>query len=94
MANYFSMALMEIEPSWLMNLLEGMLTSWRELCRQLTTNFESAYSPLGNETDLHAIQQRPREIVFPHLVFLSGSQHHPSYLQCVCCGCISLGCER
>jgi hypothetical protein len=27
MANYFPMALMGIEPSWLMNLLEGMLTS-------------------------------------------------------------------
>jgi hypothetical protein len=47
--------------SWLMNLPEGSLTSWQELCHQFSTNFESAYSRSGNETDLHAIQQRPRE---------------------------------
>jgi hypothetical protein len=44
-----------------MNLLEGSLTSWQELCRQFTSNFESAYARPGNETDLHAVQQRPRE---------------------------------
>jgi hypothetical protein len=32
MANYFPMALTSTAWSWLMNLLEGMLTSWRELC--------------------------------------------------------------
>jgi hypothetical protein len=47
--------------SWLMNLLEGTLDSWSELCRQFTANFESAYARPGNETDLHAIQQRPGE---------------------------------
>jgi hypothetical protein len=56
MANYFPMALTGTTRSWLMNLSEGMLTSWKELCRQFTTNFESAYSQPGNETDLHAIQ--------------------------------------
>jgi hypothetical protein len=44
-----------------MNLPEGTLHSWSELCRQFTANFESAYARSGNETDLHAIQQRPRE---------------------------------
>jgi hypothetical protein len=32
-----------------------------ELCHQFTANFESAYARLGNETDLHAIHQRPGE---------------------------------
>jgi hypothetical protein len=40
-----------------MNLLEGTLHSWLELCRQFTANFESAYAQPGNETDPHAIQQ-------------------------------------
>jgi hypothetical protein len=44
-----------------MNLPEGTLTSWQELCRQFTTNFESAYARPGNETDLHAVRQRPGE---------------------------------
>jgi hypothetical protein len=44
-----------------MNLPEGTLHSWSELCRQFTANFESAYAQSGNETDLHAIQQWPGE---------------------------------
>jgi hypothetical protein len=56
MANYFPVALMGTTWSWLMNLPEGMLTSWQELCRKFIANFESAYSWPGNETDLHAIQ--------------------------------------
>jgi hypothetical protein len=44
-----------------MNLLEGTLDSWSELCCQFTANIESVYARPGNETDLHAIQQRPEE---------------------------------
>jgi hypothetical protein len=44
-----------------MNLPEGILHSWSELCRQFTGNFESGYARPGNETDLHAIQQRRGE---------------------------------
>jgi hypothetical protein len=61
MANYFPVALTGTARSWLMNLPKGTLHSWSELCHQFTANFESAYSRLGNETDLHATQQRPRE---------------------------------
>jgi hypothetical protein len=61
MANYFSVALTGTVWSWLMNLPEGSLTSWQELCHQFMVNFESAYSWPGNETDLHAVQQRPGE---------------------------------
>jgi hypothetical protein len=60
-ANYFPVALMGMARSWLMNLPEGALHSWSELCRQFTANFESAYARPGNEIDLHAIQQRPGE---------------------------------
>jgi hypothetical protein len=61
MANYFPVALIGTARSWLMNLPKGSLTSWGELCRQFTTNFESVYSHLGNEGDLHVVQQRPGE---------------------------------
>jgi hypothetical protein len=61
MANYFPVALTGTARSWLMNLPEGTLDSWPELCRQFTPNFKSAYARLGNETDLHAVQQRPGE---------------------------------
>jgi hypothetical protein len=61
MANYFPMALTGTARSWLMNLFEGTLHSWSELCHQFTANFESAYAQPGNETNLHAIHQRPGE---------------------------------
>ncbi len=44
MTNYFPTALTGTVRSWLMNLPQGSLTSWKELCRQFMTNFESAYS--------------------------------------------------
>jgi hypothetical protein len=94
MANHFSVALTGTTHSWLMNLPEGCLTSWQELCRQFMTNFESAYSRPGNETDLHAVQQCPREIsALLHLAVFPGLQHHSSYIKCFCCGCILPGCE-
>jgi hypothetical protein len=58
MANYFPVALTGTARSCLMNLPEGTLHSLSELCYQFMVNFESAYARLGNETDLHAIQQR------------------------------------
>jgi hypothetical protein len=56
MANYFPAALTGTTRSWLMNLPEGTLTSWQELLRQFTANFESAYVRSGNETDLHVVR--------------------------------------
>jgi hypothetical protein len=58
MANYFHVALTGTARSWLMNLPEGTLHFWSELCCQFTANSESAYAQSGNEIDLHAIQQR------------------------------------
>jgi hypothetical protein len=56
MANYFLAALTGMTRSWLMNLPEGTLTSWQELLRQFTANFESVYVRSGNETDLHVVR--------------------------------------
>jgi hypothetical protein len=61
LVNYFSVALIGTTRSWLMNLPEGSLTSWVELCRQFTANFESAYTHPGNKVDLHILQQHPGE---------------------------------
>jgi hypothetical protein len=71
MANYFPVALTGMARSWLMNLPEGTLHSWSELCRQFTANFESAYARSGNETNLHAIQQRPGESLRSFVQWLS-----------------------
>jgi hypothetical protein len=61
MANYFPVALTGTARSWLMNLPEGTLDPWSDLCRQFTANFKSVYARPGNETDLHAVQHRSGE---------------------------------
>jgi hypothetical protein len=61
MDNYFPVALTGMVRSWIMNLPEGTLDSWSELCHQFMANFASAYARPHNETDLHAIQQCPGE---------------------------------
>jgi hypothetical protein len=61
MANYFLVVLTGTTRSWLMNLPQGSLFSWKELCCQFTANFESAYARPGNEVDLHAMQHRSGE---------------------------------
>jgi hypothetical protein len=61
MANYFPVALTGMTRSWLMNLPEGTLTSWQELCHEFTANFQSAYAWSSNETNLHVTRQRPGE---------------------------------
>jgi hypothetical protein len=43
MANYFTVVLTDMARSCFMNLPEGTLTSWQELCCQIMANFESAY---------------------------------------------------
>jgi hypothetical protein len=39
MANYFSVVLIDTTQSLSINLPEGTLTSWAELCCKFTTNF-------------------------------------------------------
>jgi hypothetical protein len=68
MANYFSVALTRTARSWLMNLPEGSLTSWQELCHQFIANFESTYPRLGNETNLHTVQQHPGNLCAPSFI--------------------------
>lgn len=58
MTNYFQVALIGSTWSWLMNLLEVLFGSLKELCCQFVSNFESTYSRLDVELDLHDIQQQ------------------------------------
>jgi hypothetical protein len=61
MVNYFPVALTGMARLWLMNLPEGSLTSWVELCRQFVASFKRTYARLGNKVDLHTMQQCPGE---------------------------------
>jgi hypothetical protein len=56
MANYVPMARTGMAWSWLINLPEGSLTSWEELCRQFMAISKNAYAHPGNKVDLHDVQ--------------------------------------
>src|SRR5664279_4005936 len=55
------MGLKDAARSWLMNLPEGSISSWGELCEQLVANFKGTYERPLMLNDLHAVRQRPGE---------------------------------
>jgi hypothetical protein len=75
MAKYFLVALTGMAQSWLMNLPEGSLTSWGELCHQFMANIESTYTHPGNKVDLNAVQQRPEESLRSFIQWFSQVQN-------------------
>ena len=61
MANWFPMALKGTALSWLLNLPEGSITSWEELCEKFVANFKGSYKRPLSATDLRVVRQRPDE---------------------------------
>jgi hypothetical protein len=61
MATYFHVALSRLAWTWLMNLTQGSIYSWEELCAWFIANFASAYQQHGVEAHLHAVRQEPGE---------------------------------
>jgi hypothetical protein len=64
MATYFHVALSGPARTWLMNLTQGSIYSWEELCARFTANFASAYQRYGVEAHLHAVRQEPGETLW------------------------------
>ena len=63
MASYFHVALTGPARTWLMNLTLGTIQSWEDLCARFTANFASAYQQHGVEAHLHAVRQKPGEML-------------------------------
>jgi hypothetical protein len=63
MANWFPMALKDAARTWLMNLPEASISSWRELCKQFVANFKGTYERPLMFNDLHAVRQLPGEML-------------------------------
>ncbi|XBI15320.1 hypothetical protein VPH35_057756 [Triticum aestivum] len=61
MANWFPLALEGSARSWLMNLPEGSISSWEELCEQFVASFKGTYKQPATISDLQAVKQRPRD---------------------------------
>jgi hypothetical protein len=61
MVTYFHVALSGPARTWLMNLAQGSIYSWEELCARFVANFASAYQQHGVEAHLHAVRQEHGE---------------------------------
>jgi hypothetical protein len=63
MENWFPLALKPNARSWLMNLPEGTVKSWPDLCNQFIGAFEGRYKCPGVVSDLHNLVQKPGEML-------------------------------
>ena len=61
MANWFPMALKDAACLWIMNLPEGSIASWGDLCDAFITNFRGTYECPLTKNDLKAVRQAPGE---------------------------------
>ena len=64
LANWFPMALSQTPRTWLMNLPEESIDSWRELCYQFVANFKGATEQPPTLVDLRRVRQRPGETLY------------------------------
>jgi hypothetical protein len=61
MVTWFPLALTPMARSWLMNLPEGSIETWADLCDKFVSAFQGGFNRLGTMTDLQAIVQKPGE---------------------------------
>ena len=75
MANWLPMALKGASITWLMNLLEGSIHSFEELCLQFVANFKGSYERHLTLNDLRAVRQRPDEMLRQYLQRFYQTRH-------------------
>ena len=61
MANWFPMALKDGARSWLLNLPEGSVSSWEEMCDRFIANFQGTHDCPPAVGDPRRIKQQPGE---------------------------------
>jgi hypothetical protein len=62
-ANYLSTTLSDATRSWLINLPEGAIYNWDQLCAMFIGNFQSTYERPSTVETLKTIKQKHDEIL-------------------------------
>jgi hypothetical protein len=76
LANYFPLALRPNVRSWMMNLPEGSISSWADLCHQFVGAYQGGHKLPGQESDLHVIPQRDGETLCKYIQRFSRVHHN------------------
>jgi hypothetical protein len=67
MAKLFPLALKPSTRSWLMNLSEGSIKSWIDLCELFVSAYQSGYKRTRAIRDMHAVIQKPGETLLKYV---------------------------
>jgi hypothetical protein len=66
-ANFLPMALTVMARSWHINLLEGSIYSWDQLCAMFIGNFQGTYKRPSTTETMKTIRQKPDESLWDYV---------------------------
>jgi hypothetical protein len=80
-ANFLPTALTGTARSWLINLLEGSVTSWDQLCAIFIRNFQATYERPSTVETLKTIRQKYDESLRDYVKYLCNVRNAIPYIQ-------------
>jgi hypothetical protein len=80
-ANFLPTALIGTARSWLINLPEGSITSWDQLCVMFIENFQGTYEHLSTAETLKIIKQKHDESLWDYVKHFCNTRNAISYIQ-------------
>jgi hypothetical protein len=80
-ANFLPTTLTGTSRSWLINLPEGSITSWDQLCAMFIENFQGTYERLSTVETLKTIRQKDDESLQDYVKHFCNTRNTIPYIQ-------------
>jgi hypothetical protein len=80
-ANYLPTALTDTARSWLINLLEGSIYTWDQLCAMFIGNFQGMYERPSTTETLKTIRQKHDKSLWDYMKCFCNASNAISYIQ-------------
>jgi hypothetical protein len=82
-ANFLPTTLTDTSKSWLINLPEGSITSWDQLCAMFIENFQGTYERLSTVETLKTIRQKDDESLQDYVKHFCNTRNTIPYIQVI-----------
>jgi hypothetical protein len=79
-ANFLPTALTSVARSWLINLPEGSITSWDQLCAIFIGNFQGTYERPSTIETLKTIRQKHAESLWDYVKYFCNARNTIPYI--------------
>jgi hypothetical protein len=79
-ANFLPTALTSVARSWLINLPEGSITSWDQLCAIFIGNFQGTYERPSTTETLKTIRQKHAESLRDYVKYFCNARNTIPYI--------------